>query len=98
MLQPEQRSGECINMLSHEGLANVNMRKRTLYCHCCIPSFQGQAVPNIFDSIVSRNVHRSIMNFSEHFRLTPIGYYRGVFFMVIEIVLSFLHKTLAMPS
>ena len=33
-----------INTLSHEGLANVNIRKRMLYRHCYIPYFQAQAV------------------------------------------------------
>ena len=33
MLQPEQRSGEGCNTLSHEGLANVNIRKGMLYRH-----------------------------------------------------------------
>ena len=27
---------------------NVNIRKRMLYRHCYIPSFQAQAVPNNF--------------------------------------------------
>ena len=40
VLQPEPRSGEGCNTLSHKGLANVNIRKRMLYCHCYIPSFQ----------------------------------------------------------
>ena len=44
VLQPEPRSGEGCNTLSHEGLANVNIRKRMLYRHCYIPSFQAQAV------------------------------------------------------
>ena len=48
VLQPEPRSGEGSNALSHEGLANVNIRKRMLYRHCYIPSFQAQAVPNYF--------------------------------------------------
>ena len=38
VLQPEPRSGEGCNTLSHEGLANVNIRKRMLYRHCYIPS------------------------------------------------------------
>ena len=46
VLQPEMRSGEGCNTLSHEGLANVNMPKRMLCRHCYIPSFQAQAVPN----------------------------------------------------
>ena len=48
MLQPEPRSGEGCNTLSHEGLANVNIRKRMLYRHCYIPYFVAQAVPNNF--------------------------------------------------
>ena len=36
MLQPEPRSGEGCNTLSHEGLANVNIRKGMLYRHCYI--------------------------------------------------------------
>ena len=38
------RISEDCNILSHEGLANVNIRKRMLYRHCYIPSFQAQAV------------------------------------------------------
>ena len=48
VLQPEPWSGEGSNTLSHEGLANVNIRKRMLYRHCYVPSSQAQAVPNIF--------------------------------------------------
>ena len=51
VLQPEPQRGEGFNILSHEGLANVNIRKRMLYRHCYIPSFHAQAVPNIFFSI-----------------------------------------------
>ena len=47
VLQPDPRSGEDCNTLSH-GLANVNMGKRMLYRHCNIPSFQAQAVLNNF--------------------------------------------------
>ena len=36
--------GSGCNTLSHSGLANVNIRKRMLYRHCYIPSFQAQAV------------------------------------------------------
>ena len=36
MLQPEPQSGEGYNTLSHEGLANVNIRKGMLYRHCYI--------------------------------------------------------------
>ena len=61
MLQPEPQSGESCNTLSHEGLANVNIRKRILYRHCYIPSFQTQAVPNYFIQLYAKNVHRSIM-------------------------------------
>ena len=41
VLQPDPRSGEGCNTLVHSGLANVNTRKRLLYCHCHIhvPSF-----------------------------------------------------------
>ena len=42
----DKGGGECCNTLSHEGLANVNIRKRMLYRHCYIPSLQ--AVPNNF--------------------------------------------------
>ena len=48
VLQPEPRSGEGCNTLSHEGLANVNIRKRMLYRHCYIPSSQASAVLNNF--------------------------------------------------
>ena len=54
MLQPEPRSGEGCNTLSHEGLANVNIRKRMLYRHCYIPSFQAQAVPNYFIQLYAK--------------------------------------------
>ena len=56
MLQPEPRSGEGCNTLSHEGLSNVNTRKRMLYRHCYIPSF-----PAHTDRNVCGNIHRSIM-------------------------------------
>ena len=55
VLQPEPRTecdnvlqprGSGCNTLSHSGLANVNIRKRMLYRHCYIPSFQAQAVPD----------------------------------------------------
>ena len=36
MLQPEPRTGEGCNTLSHEGLANVNIRKGMLYRHLYI--------------------------------------------------------------
>ena len=42
-LQPEPRSGEGCNTLSHEGLANVNIRKTLLYTF-----LSTQAVPNNF--------------------------------------------------
>ena len=48
MLQPKPRSGDGCNTLSHEGMANVNIRIRMLYRHCYIPSFQTKAVPNDF--------------------------------------------------
>ena len=61
VLQPKPRSGEGCNTLSHSGLANVNIRKRMLYRHCYIPSFQAQAVPNNFIQLYAKNVHRNIM-------------------------------------
>ena len=61
MLQPEPRSGEGCNTLSHEGLANVNKRKRMLYRHCYIPSFQAQAVQIILFNCMQKNVNRNIM-------------------------------------
>ena len=51
VLQPEPRSGEGCNTLSHEGLANVDIRKGILYRHCYIPSFQ--ALPNKMSTIAS---------------------------------------------
>ena len=48
MLQPEPRSGEGCKTLSHEGLANVNIRKGMLYRNCDIPSSQASAVLNNF--------------------------------------------------
>ena len=54
MLQPESRSGEGCNTLSHEGLAHVNIRKRMLYRHCYIPSFQAQAAPNNFIQLYAK--------------------------------------------
>ena len=51
VLQPEPRSGEGCNTFSHEGLVNVDIRKRMLYRHCYIPSFQAQAVPNNFNKL-----------------------------------------------
>ena len=54
VLQPEPRSGEGCNTLSHEGLAHVNIRKRMLYRHCYIPSFQAQAAPNNFIQLYAK--------------------------------------------
>ena len=54
VLQPEPRSRECCNTLSHEGLAHVNIRKRMLYCHCYIPFFQAQAAPNNFIQLYAK--------------------------------------------
>ena len=45
---PNREAVRAATQLSHEGLANVNIRKRMLYRHCYIPSFQAQAVPNNF--------------------------------------------------
>ena len=59
VLQSEQRSGEGCNTLSHEGLENVNIRKRMLYRHCYIPFFQ--AVQNNFIQLYAKNFHRNIM-------------------------------------
>ena len=61
VLKPEPGSSEGCNTLSHEGLANVNIRKRMLYRHCYIPPFQAQAVPNIFFQLYAKYVHRYIM-------------------------------------
>ena len=36
VLQPEPRSGEGCYILSHEGLAKVNIRKIMLYRHCYV--------------------------------------------------------------
>ena len=61
MLQPEPRSSKGFNTLSHEGLTNVYIRKRMLYRHCYIPSFQALAVPNYLIQLYAKNVHRNIM-------------------------------------
>ena len=54
VLQPEPRSVEGCNTLSHEGLAHIKIWKRMLYCHCYIPSFQAQAAPNNFIQLYAK--------------------------------------------
>ena len=42
------------HLLSHEGLAHVNIRKRMLYRHCYIPSFLAQAAQNNFIQLYAK--------------------------------------------
>ena len=54
VLQPEPRSGEGCNTLSHSGLAIVNTQKRMLYRHCYFLS--STSSPKLFYSIVCKKM------------------------------------------
>ena len=60
-------SSEGCNTLSHEGLANVNIRKRMLYRHCYIPSFQAHAVPN---NLINYMQQRSPKHHEAYYEIT----------------------------
>ena len=47
----------------------------------------------VIEKTVSSYLSSAFIDCSEHFRLLDIGCDKGAYFMVIETVLSFLHKT-----
>ena len=72
---------------------NVDLRSleiEFLIAVCCLTGNKWQS-KTLFLAIC--DPHSSI--FSECFQLPPVQYDKGAYFMVIEIVWSFLHKTLA---
>ena len=65
-------------------------RNRALDCHLS-PDWRQMAIQNT----VSSDLRSAFIDCSERFRLSPVRYDKGAYFMLIEIVWSFLHKTLA---